>query len=404
MATRFDKLKEDVNSINGGYEGDLSSSTYTIPSCGISDVDRAVFNLFDKDLPLTYRLNDEIKKVPVIFATGERFAILRRKKPITDKRGALILPLISITRSSVENKPQKGVSNNEMFPHIVTRRVADENTAYRQLNNFEGLNNLKNQTKEKIGEATLKNDFKNNIYETIEIPPVKYVGVTYEITIWSSFTQQMNDFIETIMSAYTINPGQQFKLESEKGYWFPAFVETSLSMDTSYADFTDAERYVKYMFNLSATGYIISPDIDGVKKGIKSIISAPEISFESFTYPEVGFEKTAPVGSSDPNARLLTELETDDDIIPSQVMGVTPDQILSNEESGNTSSVYSTKSRFKQVERTGEWSSDYNRRKKIFIRDKSGNNIPVLAKTNSSGETIYDQSYAESIFDITNKE
>ena len=57
------------------------------------------------------------------------------------------------------------------------------------------------------------------------MPPVKYFGANYEVTIWSSFTQQMNKILETIMSAYTLNPGQQFRIESDKGYHFSADFE-----------------------------------------------------------------------------------------------------------------------------------------------------------------------------------
>ena len=55
---------------------------FHVPSCTVEDVDRAVFNLFEKDITLQYSLKKEMKKIPVIFATGERFAVLRRKKPL----------------------------------------------------------------------------------------------------------------------------------------------------------------------------------------------------------------------------------------------------------------------------------------------------------------------------------
>ncbi len=84
MPTRYQLDKVLANRIRGGYEGE-NHSEYTIPSCGLEDVDKAVFNLYNKDLPFFYDLNGERKKIPVIFATGERFAVLRRKKPLTDK-------------------------------------------------------------------------------------------------------------------------------------------------------------------------------------------------------------------------------------------------------------------------------------------------------------------------------
>ena len=62
-----------------GYEGQ-NYSDYVIPSCGLEDLDKAIFNLFDKDIPLYYMLQEEQRKIPVIFATGERFALIQRKE------------------------------------------------------------------------------------------------------------------------------------------------------------------------------------------------------------------------------------------------------------------------------------------------------------------------------------
>ena len=105
-----------------GYEGQ-NYSDYVIPSCGLEDLDKAIFNLFDKDIPLYYMLQEEQRKIPVIFATGERFALIQRKEPIIDNNGTHVLPLISITRNSIDQQPQKGIANNQMLPHVITKRI-----------------------------------------------------------------------------------------------------------------------------------------------------------------------------------------------------------------------------------------------------------------------------------------
>ena len=163
MTTRFDKQKEDVNSIVFGYEGEKKPQDFVIPSCGLEDVDYAVFNLFNSQIPLYYDLQGETKKIPVIFATGERFAILRRNKPITDKAGALILPLISISRNSIENIPSKGLTNNQMFPEVLVRRVSKENIEWRQQNNFEGFESIKHTQAKGKTSYNLMPNLKNNI-------------------------------------------------------------------------------------------------------------------------------------------------------------------------------------------------------------------------------------------------
>ncbi len=96
MSTRKDQFNKRANAQEQGFEGTDVPTDIEIPSCTIEDVDRSVFNLFDKQLPFQANNKDGTKKIPVIFATGERFAVLRRKEPLRDKGGALILPLISI--------------------------------------------------------------------------------------------------------------------------------------------------------------------------------------------------------------------------------------------------------------------------------------------------------------------
>ena len=403
MSTRFDKTEESVNSVNGGYEGNSIPYDYVIPSCGIEDVDYGVFNLFNEQIPLYYDLNNETKRVPVIFATGERFALLRRKKPITDRTGALILPLISITRSSLDNVPQKGIANNQMFPEVLARRIAKENMEYRQLNNFEGFENIKHTSKVGSSGYSLKPDLKDNIYETIEIPPVKYFGVTYDITIWSSFTQQMNSLLTAIMSSYTLNPGQQFRLESQKGYWFPAFIDSSFNQDTNYSDYTDAERYIKYSMTLHSTGYIIAPNIDSGKVGLRSLVSAPKVSFEvNSDFGDWGPNRSG-IQSSDPNARILDDISGDDLPPIAQAIGLNAAESLDKLHGINQSGAQvKSGSNLMPFDSLGEKSTDHSKRRKIFIRNSSGNIVAVKGIKTAAGETVFDQKYAEVLFNTSN--
>ena len=403
MATRFDKQKEDVNSIVLGYEGEKRPENFTIPSCGLEDLDFAVFNLFDEQIPLYYELQGERKKVPVIFATGERFAILRRNKPLTDKSGALILPLISISRNSVENVPAKGMTNNQMFPEVLARRISKENIEWRQQNNFEGFESIKHTSSRNKTGYNLMPNTKNNIYETIEIPPVRYFGATYEISIWSSFTQQANRILETIMSAYTINPGQQFKIESKKGYWFPAFIDSNFTQDANYADFTDAERYVKFNLNLNATGYILAPNIENGKVALKSLISSPTISFETLFQNEDFSPNVVGIPDNRADIHIFDEIKNEDDTQMSQQVGLSTLQNINNLNNFDQKHGYVVgESDLLPYDTVGERGSRDSKNKKVMITDSAGNIINVRATTSSNGETLYDQKYAEKIFNISN--
>ena len=107
MSTKFNKPSNAAFGENALYGANIPED-YDIPSCGVEDVDRALFNLFNAELPLMYEHKGDVIRVPVIFATGERAFILRRKRPLTDRHGALILPLISIMRSGLEQTVEEG--------------------------------------------------------------------------------------------------------------------------------------------------------------------------------------------------------------------------------------------------------------------------------------------------------
>ena len=68
------------------FDGDKVPENFEFPSIGIENIDRAIFDLFDKKLNFEVTSNGQSKLVPVIFATGERFALTRRKNPIRDRK------------------------------------------------------------------------------------------------------------------------------------------------------------------------------------------------------------------------------------------------------------------------------------------------------------------------------
>ena len=89
------------------FDGNNAPDNFDIPSIGIEDLDRAVFQLFDKKIFFEVSHKGALQKVPVIFASGERFALTRRKNPIRDSENTLILPLVSIMRQSIDFSPSQ---------------------------------------------------------------------------------------------------------------------------------------------------------------------------------------------------------------------------------------------------------------------------------------------------------
>ena len=324
----------------------------TIPSCTIEDVDRAMFGLFNENLDLFYRQDGAIIRIPVIFATGERFAILSRNKPLRDDNDTLILPLVSIARSGVSKDMSRPMGTNQGQPITIKRRLAKDDPIYQRLVNREALENqddrVSDSHKLKVGltgsrgkgtkpgqiasrrprgeTASIYRQGKllspkvgNNIYEIYEIPNVKYYTATYEVTFWTQYTQQMNDLLMAFMSSAHTNSKLTFRIETDKGYYFVAYLDGDFSPGNNFSDFTDEERLVRYSFNMAVPAYIVSPDYEGSRNTIRRFVSAPQITFDmTGVYAPITQKSIVPVPSPDLNKYLLSDLEPGDVPLPGQ--------------------------------------------------------------------------------------
>lgn len=294
----------DPNGVVSGYEGNNVATDFFIPSCGIEDADRALFKLFDEKIGFQIKVKNELQKVPVIFAAGERFAMLNRNKPIRDRNGALILPLISIRRTSIEQS-SKDLSERGINQHtgdlVIKRKLSPRDRNYQLLVNklqilnqdniavmsgtvdpspvstFSDTGELKNDLSVKDG-GWLRPHMKNNIFEFITIPQPQFYTAVYEITFWMQYQQDMNYMIERMMNSY-LPQGRSFKLETDKGYWFVAYMPDSISSQDNFENFTEQERIVKMSFQCKVPAYFVAPDDSGNMSPFRKLVSAPQISF-----------------------------------------------------------------------------------------------------------------------------
>jgi hypothetical protein len=431
MSTRRDNKAGPISDPTG-FEGNDVPNDFIVPSCTIEDVDRALFNLFDKQLPLQVRqsLNGTnqsgIKKVPVIFATGERFAFLRRKVPIGDRGGdhsALIIPLISITRSSISQDPDNGIGPGQASPIVIKRRLSKESPIYKRIINdsrFINQNEDQNQSSntERIISGSIElnfdiqttdvtrsgklltPDFRNNIYETLVIPPIKYFTATYNITLWTQYTQEMNDLLMTIMSLYQNNHRRTFRLESEKGYWFVAYFGSDLSADNNTEDFTDTERIIRYNFDVKVNGYIVAPQYPGSPSYVKRFISAPTVEFSTFSSTSKIVIGSPSPQRSDSNVFILEDLYSETNDIPGSGVAMRGSQQLADSldthnDMGGSSVGENISRRFHNSARA------VITRRDIFTGEEKESILRIKSENPSRGETVFKGQIVKKLDNIT---
>lgn len=297
------------------FDGNNSPEEFDLPSIGIEDIDRAIFELFDTRLSFEVKHKGTLQKVPVIFASGERFALTRRKNPIRDKENTLILPLISIMRQSIDFSPNQAnkktaIAFREQQNYVVKYRLNEKDRKYQNLINKQAIKNQDNVSSAKhllsevpspgfnvkpgtqatrrssanmqfssVAKVSLGQELGRNIFEIIQTPYPEFVAVTYDIVFWTQYMQQSNQMLETLLVNFT-GQGEEIPLVTEGGYELVAFFTGPFSnQGTNLDEFTESERIIKHTFSVTIPGYILNPKHPGLPKLVRSYISAPEFNF-----------------------------------------------------------------------------------------------------------------------------
>jgi hypothetical protein len=297
-----------------GREGNNITENFNMPSIGIEDIDRAIFTLFDKTLNFNVTYQGETTKVPVIFATGERFALTRRDSPIRDTNNALILPMISIMRQDFDFSPgQSGkgtaIAFGEIPEYYVKRRLGKEDRNYQNIINKIGLTNQSNVSSRKnfglneispgntakpntlasrrngknltfmagMAKSGLQSNLGDNIFEIIDIPYPTFVAVKYNIIFWTQYMQQANQIIESLYSIFKTK--HEIQMVTDTGYELVAFFGDTVSANNNFDDFSNDERTIKHSFDVTIPGYILAPNNNDLGSPFRSFFSAPQIEF-----------------------------------------------------------------------------------------------------------------------------
>lgn len=297
------------------FDGNNAPEEFDIPSVGIEDIDRAIFELFDSKIAFEVTHKGTLQKVPVIFAAGERFALTRRKNPIRDRENTLILPLVSIMRQNIDFSPSQAnkktaIAFREQQNYVIKYRLSERDRKYQNIINKQSIKNQDNIASEKhflsdvpapgfnvqpgtistrresaniqfssLARVSLKEELGRNIFEVIQTPYPEFVAVTYDVVFWTQYMQQSNQMLETLLMNFT-GQGEEIPILTNGGYELVAFFSGPFSNSgTNLDEFTESERIIKHSFTVTIPGYIINPKHPGLPKMLRSYISAPELNF-----------------------------------------------------------------------------------------------------------------------------
>ena len=215
---------------------------------GIEQVDRAVRDWLDRTVDAHVETPTErLRKVPVVFASGERFATGRTRKAIRDDNGVLILPIISLRRTSVTPDPAMQALGTET-PSIQFARRIDPKT-----NDLRNLNLLRTVSQRVPDPA---------VFDVYTLPFPDRSIMNYELRVQAQFIGQMNSILEKLFhslnnqksflapldnDSYTPESGEAFELRKPiDSHYVVGFLDSEYSDSGNFEEFTDQERVVQW--------------------------------------------------------------------------------------------------------------------------------------------------------------
>ena len=236
------KVRRDLNSVairddyNRGNEIRRDNDKVQNISNTIMDIDGAIMYYFNEVIKPNVVENKETIKVPVMYASPERWFSIQKQGFMRDKRQQLITPAIVFRRT--------GMERNENIP--IDKMDANKPHNFQTFQQKYSQNNRYDQFSKTVGETP------NKEYYNVVIPD--YMILSYEFTIWTSYIEQMNAIVEKINYTDGSYWGEPGKMK------FKSRIETF----TDASELDAGERIVKTNFSVQLMGYIIPKEFNSL--------------------------------------------------------------------------------------------------------------------------------------------
>ena len=164
---------------NRALEVSLKDDDTKLINVGLEDHDDAILYYLENVIRPTVTQNDRQITVPIIYGSPERWKSIQADGFYRDKNGKTMVPLIMFKRESFEKNRALG---NKLDGNVV-HNVQYFEKQYSQRNVYDNFSVLRNQKPQKE-------------YILGVIPD--YITLTYKLSIYTDYVQQMNKIIEAL--------------------------------------------------------------------------------------------------------------------------------------------------------------------------------------------------------------
>jgi len=221
----------------------------------IETIDKALVEWLNGELNIFTTTNKGWKKVSLLWVANERAFQIKDNKDLRDANGRLILPLMTVNRTSLIKDPaMKGVAWAHIPPQndarggaiMMARRINPDKTS-----NF--ASSAANRFT-RGHDQSYPLDNKKVVYNTVYSPVPTYVVANYEVILHAEYQQQLNEMFQPFIT----KTGQinNFFIHAD-GHKFEGFLEGDFSLDNNVSNLGDEERRYKTTINLKILGYLL---------------------------------------------------------------------------------------------------------------------------------------------------
>ena len=222
----------------------------------LETIDQAMLRYIDDTLNLSVTTNEGFKKVPVLWVTAERAYQLKHNKELRDSEDTLILPLITINRTSIEKNPASEYAVPAANIPEVRDALGGSITIARRINQKKTAEFQNAYSKRKFGRQTWPEVKAGRVvYKTVSIPFPTYVALNYEISVRTEYQQQINEILRKFIRQGGLNR-MPFRIEQE-GHKFEAFIDGSLTNNSNVSNLGMAQRNYETLIKIKVLGYLV---------------------------------------------------------------------------------------------------------------------------------------------------
>jgi len=204
------------------------------------DVDLAIAeHMIDTVVPSVEIFREKIK-VPVMYGNPERWKAIRKDGYLRDKKGQLQIPLIMFKRNSIER--------DEAMSSTMNRHVSYPSISkYSKKHRYDKFSAMTGQQKP---------------VEIFDVVMPDYVTISYEVIVWTDFTEHMNKIVEAFQYATDEYWGDK------SGFKFRVKVD---SFDNTTEVGEGSQRIVRTTFTMLVNAYLLPEQFNNETTHKKSL-------------------------------------------------------------------------------------------------------------------------------------